>query len=88
MTAEEIINIIKEDYMSCPNVSNDGTRVLCGTWYRHDDCVRIMNLLNRITKDDKYSIPPVRQEVSKAIEEMINDPKTSEILRKLEDNGI
>jgi len=83
-----IIDQIIEDYMSCPNIIESEEKLFCYTWWRHDDCVRIMNLLNKITKNDKYSIPPVRQEISEAIEEIINDPKTAEILRKLEDNGI
>jgi hypothetical protein len=44
-----------------------------------------MNLLNTITKDDKYSIPPVRQKVSEAVDKMLTDPNTHEILKRLKD---
>lgn len=63
-------------------------RLYCATWWRHDDCLRLMELLNKITKNDLYSLPEIRPSVSAAIEEMINDPDTAEILRRLEDNGI
>jgi hypothetical protein len=65
MTAEEIINIIKEDYMSCPNVSNDGARVLCGTWYRHDDCERLRQLILKLTGDVKYTFPKTERKLVK-----------------------
>ena len=83
-----IIDQIIEEYRSCPNMVELEEKLYCYTWWKHDDCVRIMNLLNSITKDDKYSIPPIRQEVNEAIAKMINDPNTAEILRRLEDNGI
>jgi len=53
-----IIDQIIEEYKSCPNMIEDDERLYCYTWWRHDDCLRIMNLLNSITKNDKYSIPP------------------------------
>lgn len=63
----------------------DEQRLYCYTWWKHDDCVRIMNLLNSITKNDKYSIPSVRKEVSEAINQMLTDPNTHEILKRLKD---
>ena len=65
MTAEEIINVIKEDYMSCPNVSNDGSRVLCGTWYRHDDCERLRELILKLTGDVRYTFPKTERKLLK-----------------------
>jgi hypothetical protein len=44
--------------------------------------------LYRITKNRLYTLPEIRPSVSTAIEEMINDPDTAEILRRLEDSGI
>jgi len=83
-----VIDQIIKEYKSCPNIVELEKKLFCYTWWRHDDCLRLMNLLNSITKDDKYSIPPVRREVKDAIAEIINDPDTVEILRRLEDNGI
>jgi hypothetical protein len=83
-----VIDQIIKEYKSCPNIVELEKNLFCYTWWRHDDCLRLMNLLNSITKDDKYSIPPVRREVKDAIAEIINDPDTVEILRRLEDNGI
>jgi len=60
-------------------------KLYCHTWYRHDDCVRLMNLLNKITNNSKYSLPEIREELKEAITKMLTDPDTSEILRKLED---
>jgi hypothetical protein len=65
MTVEEIINVIKEDYMSCPNVSNHGSRVLCGTWYRHDDCERLRELILKLTGDVKYTFPKTERKLIK-----------------------
>lgn len=81
-----IIDQIIEEYKSCPNIIESEEKLYCYTWWRHDDCVRIMNLLNSITNNDKYSIPPVRQEVSEAIDKMLNDPNTVEILKRLGDD--
>lgn len=52
-----IVDQIVDEYMSCPNVEEHDEKLYCTTWYRHDDCVRIMELLNRITKKDLYSLP-------------------------------
>jgi len=57
MTADEVINIIKDEYFSCPNVQNDGARIVCGTWYRHDDCERLRKLILKLTGDTKYTFP-------------------------------
>lgn len=83
-----IIGQIVEEYKSCPNIVDHDEKLYCSTWYRHDDCVRLMELLNKITKKDLYSLPEIRPSVSATIEEMINDPNIAEILRRLEDNGI
>ena len=83
-----VIDQIVSDYRSCPNVVEINNKLYCYTWYRHDDCVRLMELLNRITKNDLYSLPKTKPVVRDAIEKMINDPDTAEILRRLEDNGI
>ena len=66
-------------------MAEDNERLYCYTWWKHDDCLRIMNLLNSITKNDKYSLPPVRREVSEAIHKMLTDPNTSDILKRLKD---
>lgn len=55
MTVEEVINIIKDEYLSCPNVRNDGARIVCGTWYRHDDCERLRELILKLTGDIRYT---------------------------------
>ena len=83
--AKQVIDQIVEDYKTCPNIVETEDYLYCTTWWRHDDCVRIMNLLNNITKNDKYSIPPVRQEVTEAIDEMLKNPGAWDILKRLED---
>jgi hypothetical protein len=83
--AKQVIDQIVEEYKTCPNIIESEEKLFCYTWWRHDDCVRIMNLLNTITKDDKYSIPPVRQKVSEAVDKMLTDPNTHEILKRLKD---
>ena len=54
MTTEEIINLIKEDYMSCLNVSESEGKIYCYVWWKHDDCERIRELLFKITGDVRY----------------------------------
>lgn len=76
-------NLILDDYKECPNIIEVDNKMFCTTWYRHDDCVRVMNILNKITKDSKYSIPPVRQEVGSAIDQMLNNSDSMELLRRL-----
>ena len=83
-----VIDQIVSDYRSCPNVVEINNKLYCYTWYRHDDCERLRELLYKITKNDLYSLPETRPVVRDAIEKMINDPDTAEILRRLEDNGI
>lgn len=83
-----IIDQIIEEYKSCPNIIEVDERLYCSTWYRHDDCIRLMKLLNKITKKDLYSLPEIRPAVKDAMIKMFNDPNTEEILRRLEDNGI
>ena len=56
-----IIDQILEDYKTCPNIIDDEKHLYCHTYYRHDDCVRLMNLLNKITKNNKYTLPNKEQ---------------------------
>jgi len=83
-----IIDQIIADYKSCPNIIEADERIYCYTYYRHDDCVRLMNLLNKITNDSKYTQPKNKEEVKDSIVERLIDPHASEILKKLEDKGI
>lgn len=80
-----VIDQIIEEYMSCPNMMENEDRIYCHTWYRHDDCERLRELLFKITKNDKYTRPETRQGVSEAIDYMLTDPNTSEILKRLKD---
>jgi hypothetical protein len=57
MNAEDIIEIVEKEYSSCPNMISKDGKLYCYTWWRHDDCVRIMNLLHKITNDSKYTLP-------------------------------
>lgn len=83
-----VIDQIIDEYKTCLNVEEIDKHLYCTVWYKHDDCVRIMELLNRITKSDLYTLPEIRPQVSDAINFMLTDPQTSEILKRLEDNGI
>jgi hypothetical protein len=83
-----VIDQIVNDYRSCPNVVEIENKLYCYTWYRHDDCERIRQLLYKITKNDLYSLPEMRPAVKQALDKMLADPNTAEILRRLEDNGI
>lgn len=85
MTAEQIIEFLKQEYSSCPNVEKLDGYIYCTTWYRHDDCERLMDILFKITQDSIYTRPEPRQEVKDAIVDMLTDPHTSEILRRLKD---
>lgn len=85
MTADQVVNIIIEDYLSCPNIMEQDQKVYCHTWYRHDDCVKLMFLLNRITNDSKYTLPEIRQDVKQAIDDMLTNPNMHEILKRLKD---
>ena len=83
--AKQVIDQIVQEYKLCPNIVDSEGKVFCYTWWRHDDCERIRELLFKITNDDKYTRPEMRQEVSEAVEQMLTDPNTSEILRRLKD---
>ena len=43
--------------MSCPNIEIHDKKLICGTWYRHDDCERLRELLFKLTNDDIYVFP-------------------------------
>ena len=83
-----IIDQIIEEYRRCPNIVESEDKLFCYTWWRHDDCERLRNLLYKITNKDLYSPPEIRPKVGEAIEKIINDPNTADILKRLEDNGI
>ena len=83
-----IIDQIIEEYRSCLNIVEADGKLYCYTWWKHDDCERLRQLLNKITNSDLYTLPEIRRSVKDAISEMMNDPNTVEILRRLEDNGI
>jgi hypothetical protein len=83
MNSEDIINLIEEEYSSCPNMIASDDRLYCYTWYRHDDCERLRLLLYKITNDLKYTLPNIRKDVSKAVEKMMDDPKMQEFLKRL-----
>ena len=80
-----VIDQIVSDYRSCPNVVEINNKLYCYTWYRHDDCERIRQLLYNITKNDLYTLPEIRPEVTKAIDQMLTDPDMHEILKRLKD---
>ena len=80
-----IIDQIIQEYKSCLNIVEADGKLYCYTWWRHDDCERIRELLFKITNDDKYTRPEMRQEVSEAVEQMLTDPNTYEILKRLKD---
>ena len=80
-----VIDQIINDYRSCPNVVEIENKLYCYTWYRHDDCERIRQLLYNITKNDLYTLPEIRPEVTKAIDQMLTDPNMNEILKRLKD---
>lgn len=83
-----IIDQIVKEYRSCENIVESEDKVFCYTWWRHEDCERIRELLLKITNDNKYTLPEIKQNVAESIDNMLTDPHTSEILRKLEENGI
>jgi len=53
MTAEEIIQLIKDQYYLCPNIEDD----ICYTWWKHEECEALRSLLYTVTKDEKYREP-------------------------------
>jgi hypothetical protein len=77
-----IIDQIIEEYRSCPNIIESEDRIFCYTWWRHDNCETLRSLLNKITKDDKYTLPENPDGMP------LTDEHTYEILRKLEEKGI
>lgn len=83
-----VIDQIIEEYRRCPNIVESEDKLFCYTWWRHDDCERLRELLFKITKNDIYTLPEMRPAVKEAFDEMLADPDTAEILRRLEDNGI
>ena len=83
--AKQVIDQVIKEYKTCPNIIESEDKIFCYTWWRHDDCERIRELLFRITNDSKYTRPETRQEVAEAVNEMLTDPNTSEILRRLKD---
>lgn len=68
-------------------VETDG-KLYCYTWWKHEDCERLRQLLYKITKNDLYTLPEIRPAVSDALNKMLADPNTAEILKRMEDNGI
>lgn len=80
-----IIDQIVEEYRSCSNVVETEEKLYCYTWWRHDDCERLRELLYKITKKDLYTLPGIRPKVSNAIDYMLTDPNTHDILKRLED---
>jgi hypothetical protein len=89
MTAEEIIQTIKDQYYLCPNIDED----VCYTWWKHEECEALRSLLYTVTKDLKYVEPlsKLRPNVASAMEELLNDPENQHVMERLkymEDNGI
>ena len=80
-----VIDQIIEEYKRCLNIVESENKLFCYTWWRHDDCERLRELLYKITKNDLYTLPEIRPEVSDAIDYMLTDPNTSEILKRLKD---
>jgi hypothetical protein len=52
--AKQIVDQIVEDYKSCPNIMEVDGSIYCHTWYRHEDCERLRELLLKITGDKLY----------------------------------
>ena len=50
MNSDEILSIIETRYYECPNVENGR----CSTWWKHDDCAVLSELLFKITGNKKY----------------------------------
>jgi hypothetical protein len=50
MNSDEILSLIETRYRECPNVENGR----CETWWRHDDCTVLAEILFKITKNKKY----------------------------------
>ena len=82
MTAEEIIQLIKDQYYLCPNIQDD----VCYTWWKHDECETLRSLLYTVTKDEKYKEPLTKLRPS--LNEKIYDKDIIERLKRMEENGI
>lgn len=80
-----VIDQIIDDYKSCPNMIETEHNLYCHTYYRHEDCVRLMNLLYKITNNSKYTLPEIGEEVEEAVADMLTDPSMHEILKRLKD---
>jgi hypothetical protein len=78
-----IIDQIVKEYRSCLNMVEADERLYCYTWWKHDDCERLRQLLHKITKNDLYTLPEIRPEVTSAIDNMLSDPNTAELLNKI-----
>lgn len=81
-----VLDQIVKDYRTCPNIIETENKLYCYTWWRHDDCERLRELLFKITKNDLYTLPEMRPAVKEAFDQMLADPDTAEILRRLGDN--
>lgn len=83
-----VIDQIVSEYRTCPNVVEIDNKLYCYTWYRHDDCERLRELLHKITKNNIYTLPEIRSNVLDAIDKITKDPDTIEVLKKLEGREI
>lgn len=50
------IRYLENELENCQNVEQSK----CYTWWRHDDCFRLMNILNDLTGDEKYINVPMK----------------------------
>jgi hypothetical protein len=85
--AKQVIDQIVEDYKSCLNIVEVDKHLYCTTYWKHDDCERLRELLFKITNDFKYTVPEMRSEVKDALNQILKDTNTAEILKRLKDNG-
>lgn len=47
-----MIRRLENELENCINVEQGK----CETWWRHDDCLRLMNILYDLTGDEKYTV--------------------------------
>lgn len=52
------IGYIQDILMQCPNVEYSK----CSTWWRHEDCNKLMDILYELTEDIKYKAEYAKQE--------------------------
>lgn len=52
------IGYIQDSLAECPNVEYKK----CSTWWRHDDCERLMDMLFDLTGDKGYKVEYAKQE--------------------------